>query len=137
MKHKFPIYGVSIFILILLVGCSTNKRNNVEPSNFESIKIGMSQRKVKEKLGEPQHIIRDEDEIRKLVKKDLKNITELSASNPEKLSIFIDDDLTNLQKQMTNLVNGKKIKLIQYEIKGKGKENLYLIDEMVVLRSFN
>lgn len=97
----------------------------------------MSQRKVKEKLGEPQHIIRDEDEIRKLVKKDLKNITELSASNPEKLSIFIDDDLTNLQKQMTNLVNGKKIKLIQYEIKGKGKENLYLIDEMVVLRSFN
>ncbi|MTD39054.1 hypothetical protein GIX45_10455 [Erwinia sp. CPCC 100877] len=139
MKHNISTYGIAaVIIIFFLVGCTANKSQAITRSNLESIKMGTSQKKVEAKLGKAKVVVKDEDEISQMLKADLKTVSKLSANDPEQLAVFIgDDDLTELQKQITNLVNGEKIEVLQYELKEGGTENLYLIDGVVVLKSFD
>jgi hypothetical protein len=136
MKNNLFLCVIAAATICVLIACSTQKK--VTKADFESIQMGLSQKKVEDKLGKAVIIIKDEAKISKLIKVDLNKINEISAKDPKRLSTFVgEDDLSNLQIQMTNLINGEKVEVFQYEIADGGTENLYLINGIVILKSFN
>lgn len=124
--------------MLPLGACSTTKHQNVTIDDFESIKMGLSQKKLEDKLGKAEVIVKDEAKISELVQKDFSKISKLSAEDPSRLTAFVgEDNLSELQEKMTKLTNGRKIEVFQYKLSNGDTENIYLINGTVVLKSFD
>lgn len=130
-----------IFLAFLLIisGCSNVSKQEVSKKDFDTIVMGTSTKCLQAKLSEPFNVIKNEKEMKKIAEKDLQTLLELTQNDSDKLVSFVGgEDVLELQEQMTKLTTeSKDLQIYQYKISDGKTENLYMINDTVILRSFN
>ncbi|MBO0472171.1 hypothetical protein IGL98_000657 [Enterococcus sp. DIV0840] len=139
MKKKTVEILIAAVVTLSLVSCSLNESQRTTNANYNEIMMGMTQKKVENKLGKAMRIIKKQEEISEhseIIERDLNSLATFSEENPKKIQEFVgENNSQSLKKQLTAIKEVKKLEIHQYKLTNGKIENLYMIDNIVILKS--
>ncbi len=120
-----------VILTVSLVGCI---QKELTYKDFEKIEAGMSTREVKNRLGDPQEIVTDNYLAHEKMNEEAEN--EDPAEAPEIYYEFSGGTADNMHKLGDQITNSDDLMYYHYEYGDNGYQNIYLIDDKVVWRTF-